>query len=165
MGMYTSVVHPEDGRELQIKCGEDVCETYKVGDDVGAKPDPQNPESGYLLDDVYESYSNRGEDDWVIISGGKVIAVEPRNEDPALLRAKYNVLPPPREWWPEETWERKAQLEAQSKARLDQFMESISHLPEGERLAKALAYPLMRTIGYESIGRKLLNVEPLLDSD
>lgn len=165
MGMYTSIAHPEDGRELQIKCGEDTCAWFEVGDDVGAEPDPENPGSGYLLDDVYDSYSNRGPDDWVIISGGKIVAVESRDEDPALLRAKYNVLPPPREWWTEEAWERKAQREAEHKAKFDKFMESIAHLPEEQRLAKTMVYPIMQSLGYESLGRKALSITPFSDPE
>jgi hypothetical protein len=163
MGLFTSIIHPEDGRELQIKCGQDACEWFRVGDDVGAQPDPYNPGSGYLLDDVYDSYSDRGEDDWVVISGGRVVAVEPRSEDPSLLRAKYNVHPPPREWWTEEAWANKAQREAEAKADLDKFMGSISHLPEEERLAKAMIYPIMRTLGYASIARRAFSIEPATD--
>ena len=91
MGMFTSIIHPVDGRELQIKCGHDSCETYHVGDGVGQYVIEGWPGEGYLLDDVYDSY----DDDWVIIKDGIVVAVEPRDpfdgEDEYLPISRYDI--------------------------------------------------------------------------
>src|SRR5271157_6644683 len=76
MGCFTTIIHPIDGRGLQIKCGYDVCETYHVGDNVSWYVDKYWPKSGYLLDDVYDSF----DDDWVIIKDHIVAAVVPRSE-------------------------------------------------------------------------------------
>lgn len=67
MGMFTTIIHPDDGRELQIKCGWDQCETYKIGDSVKWHVIESCPGQGYLLDGIYSSYSKNGDDDWVVI--------------------------------------------------------------------------------------------------
>jgi hypothetical protein len=164
--MYTSIVHPEDGRELQIKCGEDICETYRVGDIVNAYPSPNRPGCGYLLDDVYESYSDRGVDDWVVISGGKVVAVERRRGDPQedplghyeVLRLRYNVQPPPRDWWPESVWAEQSRREESSRIEFNLFLESIKDLRADQRLAHAMTFPIKRQLEFSSIGREALVV-------
>lgn len=71
MGMFTSIIHP-DNRELQIKCGYDDCEVYHLGDEVKWYADPKNPGSGKLLDGVYESWSDKGKDDFVVIQNHRV---------------------------------------------------------------------------------------------
>ena len=73
MGMFTSVVHPDDGRELQIKCGTDDCERYHVGDTVNWFIRKERPKSGKLVDGVYQAY----DDDFVVIKDHKIVAVVP----------------------------------------------------------------------------------------
>ena len=123
MGMFTSITHPEDGRELQIKCGWDQCKTYLVGDTVGQYPIEWCAGEGYLLDDVYDSYSNRGKDAFVVIKDGRVAAVIEREDATAIarrhfpqeeeivggdciqaLRVEWDIQSPPKEWWNEASW-------------------------------------------------------------
>lgn len=76
MGCFTTIIHPVDGRELQIKTGHDSCETYKVGDAVNWYIDPELPGWGALLDGVYDSCSGKGDDDdLVVIIDHKVAGV------------------------------------------------------------------------------------------
>ena len=79
MGMFTSIIHPDDGRELQIKTGADACDTYNVGDDVKWYVDPKWAFRSALLDGIYDSYSDR-DDDWVVIKDHKVHCIIPIEE-------------------------------------------------------------------------------------
>lgn len=111
MGMFTSIVHPDDLRELQIKTGWDYCDTYRVGDMIPWTPDPVDP--GTHIDGAYVSYSDKGPDDWVIIKGGRIIAVEPRHEDDTwqALEAKHGIQPPDPALWTEQQWQAKRDRE------------------------------------------------------
>ena len=76
MGMFTTILD-ENGKEYQIKCGRDECETYKIGDNVGQYPSEDWAGVGYLLDDVY--YANADDQCfhyYVIIKDGVIKAVE-----------------------------------------------------------------------------------------
>ncbi len=70
MGNFTRIIHPTDGRELQIKLGKaDQCDTYKVGDRIV---------SLHVKDGVYASLSMGGVDDFVLIRENVVETVLPR---------------------------------------------------------------------------------------
>jgi hypothetical protein len=182
MGMFTSIIHPVDGRELQIKCGWDMCSTYRVGDNVGQYPSPQEPGGGYLLDDVYHGWG----DAFVVIKDGVVAAVvdeepvkaevraarpEPSDdEDPdfvgideciSLLRARWGVQDPPRELWSEEAWAAKAEREEQWRKEREEYEQSIAHLDGHARLAAVMGRMLKRRLDYSSIARSAIFVEPL----
>lgn len=171
MGCYTSVVHPEDGRELQIKCGHDRCMCYKLGDNVGQYVCKDRPKHGYLLDDVYDSYSSRGEDDWVIIKDGVIAAVEPRafEEDGSFnwgaqydaLREKYQIKEYPDNLWTEEGWER-----ACGRSRVEAEFEKLKKETAGKSLAESLGtvmcYQLRKRTDWSSTVRGAFQVEPFL---
>jgi hypothetical protein len=81
VSLYWAVEHPVTKEELQFKTGYESWDDYsfKVGDDVRPKIDPEEPLSGRLLDDAYlaSSYVDRVEKlYWVVIKGGKVHAVD-----------------------------------------------------------------------------------------
>jgi hypothetical protein len=127
MGVFTSVWHPEDGRELQIKTGDDVCECYKVGDAVEWATSPHTGGYGTLLDGAYASYSDRGEDDWVIIKDHCIHAVVPCSEQvtEAVLREQFDIEEPDPGLWSLEAWIRRDAAQAEA----DRFMASIRGLP------------------------------------
>lgn len=159
MGMYTSVRHPEGGRELQIKTGQDSCDWYDVGDEV-AWSLGYYPGTGTLLDGVYDSYSDRGRDDWVVIKGHRVAAVEDKALVYGDLYEKHGIEEPDPGLWPEERHREYAEAKDKVDAEFIKFEKSIEHLPEMERLGALLAYPLKkRSMDYESIARKIFQAE------
>lgn len=182
MGLFTSIIHPVDGREIQIKCGWDECETYKVGDNVGQHPFPNHAGEGYLLDDVYHGWG----DAFVVVKDGVIAAVvddEPAktavraartqpsdDEEPdfvgieeccIFLRAKWGVQDPPREWWPEQAWAAKSEREERWRKEREEFEQSIAHLDPALRFGATLSRLIGRRRDYASIGRKAFIVEPL----
>lgn len=124
MGMFTSISHPDDGRELQIKTGNDQCDIYKVGDTIPWKPNPWFP--GDHIDGAYPSYSDKGRDDWVVVKDCIIVAVEPVADrsggtDRARLEAQYKIaLPDPNLWSPAD-WAAKAERMAAFEAEYDAF--------------------------------------------
>jgi hypothetical protein len=109
--MFTRITHPTDGRELQIKTGMDDLETYKVGDPVDWHIDERNPGYGKLFDGVYNSYSDLGEDDWVVIKGHHVIEVldikSLRYTSLKDAEQAFDIVPFERGWWGEDLWLKK----------------------------------------------------------
>lgn len=161
MGMFTSIIHPVDGRELQIKCGYDDCETYHVGDTVNWYVNKSWPKSGKLLDDVYDSYSNNGPDCWVVIKDHIVVAVVSSDRDYDSIKEEYQVKDLPDSEWPDEAWERQRQLEDSTKEKWAEYEKSISHLSGKERFAAIFAYPLRQNLNYESIARSMFKISPI----
>jgi hypothetical protein len=163
MGTYTNIRHPEDGRELQIHTGWDDCDYYNVGDTVDWSLSPLQPGCGTLLDGAYPSYSERGDDDWVIIKDHKVHAVIPRGEDiyEGSLWKRFALQSPPRDLWTEEAWAEKEKRQELARAEYEDFRRSIAHLPPKEQLAMALARPLMRRLEWAGIGKEVFKIEPL----
>ena len=110
MGCFTTIIHPEDGRELQIKTGDDDLDRYSLGDTVDWKVYEDNVWSSKLLDGVYESCSHvKGDDDFVVIKNHTVHAIVPR-EVGADLYVSYvaktpGVPPTPMIRMTEEMWE------------------------------------------------------------
>jgi hypothetical protein len=175
VGMFTTFLHPDDGRELQVKCGYDELERYRVGDRVDQKPIPDWPGSGKLLDGVHDSWSDRGADDFVVIRNGVYDGVVPRG-DMDLLRedwvVKYGEFPfPKRDLWTEEAW---AEYDRRNQA----FLERAEALERGMALVDAeegatagqsslarSSFGLSRLIDirrdYASIGRRLFGVSDL----
>ena len=120
--MYTSVDHPDDGRELQIKTGSDLCNRYKLGDKLPWKPDPYWP--GYHIDGAYASYGIKGVDDWVIIKDCTIVAVEARGcgLESSQLEHKYGIEPPDPSLWKPEDWHAKADREAKIEAEYAEYV-------------------------------------------
>lgn len=161
MGTFTSIIHPDDGRKLQIYSGIDDCETYRVGDTVNWFVSKDYPRSGKLLDGVYDSY----DDDWVVIKDHKVHAVVPRTDngygDYEIIKSRFGIQDLPDSAWSEKGWARKRELDAKLEKEQEEFEESIKHLPPHKRFAAVLARPISRMLNYEGIARKILDIEPL----
>jgi len=153
--MFTSIIDPVDGKELQIKCGYDDCETYHVGDYVNWYINKSYPRSGKLLDDVYDSY----EGSWVVIKDHIVVAVLPESSgDYNSIKEKFQVQDLPDSEWPEKSWIKYRELEEKYKKEYDEYLQSISHLSGHEKFAAILAYPLRRELSYESISRRIFSI-------
>ena len=127
MGVYTSVLHPDDGGELQIKTGNDICRTYNLGDEVHWSVSPLVGGQGTLLDGAYRSYSDRGWDDVVVIKNHRIYAVVPVESPVDLqeIRDEYEVEDPDPSLWSMEAWQLRDQLQIQR----DRYAAGISSLP------------------------------------
>jgi hypothetical protein len=165
MGMYTSIIHPDDGRELQIKSGWDDCETYHVGDIVEWFIDKDAPKEGKLLDDVYSSYSDKGDDDWVVIKDHQVLTLIPRTKneygDHQILRDRFGIKDLPDSEWSDEAWAEKIEQEKQWEKEDEEFQKSIEHFSDNEKFIAQLLKPICRSLNYESISTQLLTIEQL----
>lgn len=125
MSLYSVVVHPELGVEIQIRAGDDNLNEYRVGDPVPWGINPELPGDGHFLDDAYPGIYVVGTrladrrdlfaDCWVVIKDHRVHAVEPTQlhnlEDDAnahferaALWVKYDLQPPSPESWPDALW-------------------------------------------------------------
>lgn len=162
MGMFTSVLHPKDGRELQIKSGFDDCDTYKLGDTVDWFVSSY-PFSGKLFDGVYSSYSDLGPDDWVIIKNHVVVAVEDKELDYDKLYEKYGIQEPPRDLWSAEALETYDKHQAELEARRVDFKKRCEGKSSREIMVMALVEGLrgFRRLDYTSVARKIFVVEPM----
>ncbi len=161
MGLYTSIRHPYDGRELQIKTGHDSCDWYNIGDTVF-----------FFIDkDIYESYtpskipphpySDKGDDDWVIIKDHKIIAVVPRCEtlsgkeiNEAILSKRYKIRKPSKSLWTKKAYEESQQRKHEHEKEFKEFSKNF----KGSPLAAAMCFPLLRH------NRQMLSIEPLKGS-
>lgn len=149
MGMFTTILHPEDQRELQIKTGQDECFTYKIGDTLPWTPNPWYP--GDHIDGVYDACSRDDNDCWVVIKDCKVVAVEPKAarsdfELQSLVRQhlehKYRITPPDPALWTKKQWDdqaaRKAKAEAEFKAAVKKHGGDVLAAAAGLFIAKKL---------------------------
>jgi hypothetical protein len=156
MGVYTTIIHPQDGRELQIKTGDDLCDVYHVGDAVLWSFRKDRAGWGTLLDGAYASYSDHGPDDWVVIKDHRVHAVVPQGQDvyEASLMQQYDIPFEDHELWSDEDWEKVYRRRAERKAAARAFDESIKHLPPKKQMALKLIRPLM--------GRRFAHLDQIL---
>ncbi len=174
MGMYTSI-HDAEGVEHQIKCGDDYCERFNIGDEVPAHPDLGSPLEGYLLDDVYDAYSDVCETwTWVIIKDRKIHAVVTRTEDPlapgtlldrdidyAFLYQKYEIKALPHDTWADEDWANVAKAAAEEEQRKWQWVAECVGLTQEEISAKTCAGYMVRKMQEESLFRKIMPPLPV----
>ena len=116
MGSFTTIAL-DDRRTVQITTGYDDCDTYKLGDTIPWRPEFYWP--GDSVDGV--ELGDGPPDAFVVIQNSVVMAVVSAPEDydqrerlREELIARYPRIPPPREWWPEIAWERKAVQEAKA---------------------------------------------------
>ena len=167
--MYTSIRHPEDGRELQIKTGDDSCEWYNVGDEVDWYPCRFVGGVGTLLDGAYPSYSDRGWDDWVIIKDHRVHAVVPHREgsdavvphregtSQASLREEFEIEETDPSLWSVEAWRTRDAIKANS----DRFQASIQGLPLEKKFGLLMARDASRRRQMYQAVKDAFVVEPL----
>ena len=162
MGMFTSIIHPKDGRELQIKTRHDSYDTYKIGDKVNYFINKDYFGHGGIFDGVYESYSDKGVDDWVIIKGHKVIAVRSlkRNKYPDLIK-QYKIRKPSKNLWTKRAYAEHLKRRAKSEKDFTAFEKSLKNVSPAERIGRILAYPLSKRRDYSGMVEKAFSVLPM----
>ena len=163
MGMFTSIIHPKDGNELQIKTGYDDCDTYKLGDPVKYVIHKDTFGQGGIFDGVYDSYSfERSDDDWVIIKKHKVAAVVPReNNKYKDLIKQYSIHKPDRTLWTNLAYKKHKKMLESCKKENKEFEDSIKHLPPNEKMVRRLTKLISTRMDYEGIARKIFDVQPM----
>lgn len=161
MGMFTSVYVPYIGAgevEVQFKCGEDMCEKYRVGDMVEWRVDKDYYMQGKLLDDIYDGFSldeeldlsggkiktkNVGRHWWVVISDHKIVEVVLKifqgNDDSEYnsdynykqyleLKEKWNVKKWDENWWTKEAKEKYLKLEAEYEKEREEWENKVGYV-------------------------------------
>ena len=117
-----------------------------------------------MLDGAYDGVYEKSElleQCWVIISGHKVVAIEPWNEEQAYddeqrLMEKWGITDLPRETWPTKAWrikERQDALADERKAKLDEDMGGAT---TPEQVYQALAKPLEVSVNYREVAKGML---------
>ena len=162
--MFTTIIHPKDGRELQIKTGSDACETYRIGDRVEFYINKNIFGSGGIFDGVYDSFSDKGVDDWIIIKDRKIIAVRSKSNKYEKLIKQYKIRKPSRRLWTDRAY--KKHLIQQKKLEIEnkKFDESIKNLSPHEKFAAVFARPIMERMNYKGIMRRVFNIKPMRDN-
>lgn len=184
MGMFTSILY--DNKEYQIKCGYDLCETFNVGDKVNQYPSPYIAGEGYLLDGIYSAVIYPDDEClyYVIIKDSIVQPIQkfsfnkPKEDNwdeyweahdifYSNLLDKFPINSPPREFWTEEAWKRKEEIERQLKQEQEEYKKELQELKENysyspeKLIAAILANPLKKRIDYASVAEKMCQVEPM----
>ena len=164
MGMFTSIEHPVDGREVQIKIGDDRLDNYKIGDVIDWwKPTRWNVDSH--PDGIYNGacYPEKGA--YVIIKDLTIVKVEDLEED---TRAQYDRLSdeflisdPPRSLWKEEWWVEVEEMRRKNREEYEAFEKTLEGKSPEERLGAVFAYPLMRNMQNEGFARAALLPKPV----
>lgn len=137
MGMYTSIRHPADGRELQIKTGKDDCNWYSLGDVVAWSVEVDHPRVGTLLDGAYRAH----DDSWVIIKDHKVhdVVEDTAETTEESLLKHYAIEALPDSAWTEEGWARKKEREEAYRIEYQAFLKANKGLTAMELAAMELA--------------------------
>ena len=81
MGMFTRI--KKDNKVIQVKCGDDLCETYEIGDSVPFYVNPEEYGSASFADGAYDGVGESLNDPdtyWVIIKDSKIHSVLNENE-------------------------------------------------------------------------------------
>lgn len=170
MGMFTTIIDAE-GREHQIKTGNDFCETYRIGDEVPFRIQ-ETPGDVDFPDGIYQSSIvtrwEAGQPQ--TFPKGTVII-----KDHKVLTAHSDFLGPETEdidptWWTEEAWIAKRQVDErrriESEAQFDAFLaeggltrEQFEELPAAKQLSMHLAYGIRGQMTRPSFARQVLNIE------
>ena len=160
MGTYTSIKHPSDDRELQIKTGYDCCDWYAIGDRIPCHVVREIYGCGGIFDGVYSSYSALGDDDWVIIKNHKVLCCEPRVKNYKYLLRKYKIKKPSKSWWSKKAYAKHLAAEKVIREEHKKFRLELrkSKLAPREKLGIILSYPLRKQLDMASVLRRALVV-------
>ena len=180
MGMFTSIIHPDTGLEIQIKTGDDFCDTFHVGDNFPTFHDPNVWGSGRMPNEVHDGFSfenNQGCYHWVVIKHGKVHAVVPTKETDDGLSPTVNEvykqfgidpLQDNRKFYTPKAYRnyrRRIEIErlkaARHKRSWHKRIEGMSKAEIRSEIGKDMCQPIRRALKYEAIGRRLLMVEEL----
>jgi hypothetical protein len=175
MGMFTSVIHPDTGKEIQFKCGWDDCDTYRVGDTVDWYYAEDTPMCGKLLDNVYNGEGLTLRDTftcyWIIIKDHKIHAVVDVEYmaggefkggfagQLAYLYHKYELKPPPLAVWSLAAWA-KAAKDGERTRQLQREWDAEDYgLPLNTRAANAMHRYTLARLREDGILRKILSTD------
>lgn len=157
--MFTSC-YDEFGTEHQIKCGNDECERFRIGDFVKSNIIGGYYGDGYLLDDVYSGCSYRNDpypgDSAVIIKKCRLHAIIPHNKITGNECKEFGIRKASKYHWSKEVFQK--HLDAKAKAQLEQEeyeKQMKPGLTPSQRLAAVLIAPLETRINYASLSREL----------
>ena len=83
MGLFTTIIDPESGLEVQIKVGGDCMHTYKIGEIIN--------ELNGCYSAVGDGKDGELEHYWVVVKESRAVAIRPRSEDPDRLCLKFGI--------------------------------------------------------------------------
>lgn len=186
MGSFTQV-DLDAATHVQFHTGDDQCQTYKVGDPVHWSVNTRDAGVGCCLDGVYHGEAYDGRADlkghyWVVIKDHVLVAVVPvERNDPddaetcarhgifkdghaaqqAYVAARYGVVEPPIEAWPDSAWARKAKADERSRRRLAKWdAEDYGKSPD-EKATRTFGRFMSAKTREESFFRKVMPPTPL----
>jgi len=170
MGMFTTILAPDQNLSIQIKCGWDTCDVFSVGQTVPWHIIEECPNQGYLFDDVYlgiggtpkQDDDHSWDDYWVVIKNHVVQEVFLYQEGDQYpdMRTRFQIQDPPEDLWSEEVWVSYRKECAEREKAFEEFEASIAHLPPVERFARILHRSFGRP-NYRSLAEQIFTVEPL----
>jgi hypothetical protein len=191
--MFTSVLHPLTGDEIQIKSGWDDCEWYKLGDTVDWRIRPDRPLEGKLLDGAYEGESTYWDYEqkkivwtghcWVVIKNHVIVAVEAMEMSPpelrdrdgmfrggfyaqqAFIEKKHGVRPPSLDLWSMEAWAAYARREEMHRRQLWEWNAEDYGLSLEEKAQKAFYRFFVRAFKEDCVIRRLLPPMPVTNEE
>lgn len=107
MGMFTWVEGAPSG-PVQVKFGDDTCDTLRVGSVVHWRPEFYAPGEG--VDGVYHGRGGALDtmegDAAVVVRDATIVAVVPHPFSGPSLRAEHRITDPDPTLWPDEAWDR-----------------------------------------------------------
>jgi hypothetical protein len=131
-----SRLHRHDNKVYQFKTGFDPWTDYdyKLGDKIKWEPDDRWP--GCHIDGVLEGH-DEGEGlpvlivikDCTIVAVSAPLAYRLMDDAKERLAKQYDIQAPPRELWPEEAWDAKAQREAECEFKYQEWCEKHDRDP------------------------------------
>lgn len=92
--MFTRIIHPKTGEEIQIKTGDDFLNTYRIGDKVERYINPNYFDSGCCFDGCYYGHGNNK--DYLVIIKNEIVSdiIDTDEENFPDLYKKYSELNP-----------------------------------------------------------------------
>lgn len=190
MGCFTSIRHPVDGREIQIKTGDDVCAWLNIGDKIDWSPTEWNIDRH--IDDIYDgSCWDNKPDCWVVIKNQCVAHAEDKvfggftHNDPRAdtltedevdalyeqdwaqkqaLIDRFEIRQVNPDLWPERWREAdRKRKEKWDQERAEMIAKDRAAGIDTTTFGYAMSLPIRRNIDYAGIARRALIIDPLPD--
>lgn len=160
MGMFTSC-YDEYGNEHQIKCGHDNCDSFHLGEYVKSYVIEGYYGEGYLLDGVYEEWTNS----IIIIKKCRLHTIIQSDKVTGNEFVEYEIRDPSKYHWSLEVFEQYQKKQEEIRLEREEYARKIVNVPSEKRLAFAMIGPLMRRRDYSSIARTLFTERPIEQLD
>ena len=154
--MFTSC-YDALGIEHQIKCGNDECEHFRIGDYVKSHIIGDHYESGYLLDDVYQAYGNGFDGcSMVIIKKCRLHAVIYPDKITENEYKEFGIRRASKFHWSKEVFQKHQQAQEKAKLEREEYKKQVKpNLISSQQLAAMLIAPLKTRMNYASMAREL----------